>query len=77
MSYKTVYTTNDPVGKVGELIDRHEHRSAAELLFGYTEDARCPLSPATYQLFKELSETFDLKPGYLEGIKPLVNQSAR
>jgi len=74
--YKAGYPTNDPVGRVNELIDKREHRSAAELVFGYTADARCPLSPATYQSFKELSETFDLKPGYLQSLTPLVRQSA-
>jgi len=70
--YKAGYPTNDPVGEVNKLIERGEHRSAAELLFGYTADAKCPLSPATYNLFRELSQTFDLKPGYLEAVTPLV-----
>jgi hypothetical protein len=72
--YKAGYPTNDPVGEVNKLIDRGEKRSAVELLFGYTADASCPLSPATYDSFKELSQMFYLKPGYLESVTPLVKQ---
>jgi hypothetical protein len=72
--YKAAYPTNDPVGEVNKLIDRGEHRSALELLLGYTSDASCAISPATYNSFKELSEIFDLKPGYLKGISNLVKQ---
>jgi hypothetical protein len=72
--YKAGYPTNDPVGEVNKLIDRGEKRSAVELLFGYTADASCPLSTATYDSFKELSQRFHLKPGYLESVTPLVKQ---
>ena len=72
--YQAAYAGNDPAGEVSKLIDKGEHRSALENLLGYTQDASCPISPETYQSLKELSETFDLKPGYLERVKPLVKQ---
>lgn len=72
--YKSANTTNDPVVYMNELVDRGEHRSAVELILGYTSDAACPISPATYDTLRELSENFDLKPGYLERVKPLVGR---
>ena len=72
--YQAGYPTNDPVGEVNKMIDRGEHRSAVENMLGYAADAKCPLSPETYETFKELSDTFDLKPGYLERVMPLVKQ---
>jgi len=72
--YQAAYAGNDPAGEVSKLIEKGEHRSALENLLGYTHDASCPITPETYQSLKELSETFDLKPGYLERVKPLVNQ---
>lgn len=64
--------TDGPVARMNELIHRGEHRSTVELLCGYISDASCSISPATYQSLKELSETFDLKPAYLESVSPLV-----
>jgi hypothetical protein len=70
--YKAAYPTNDPSGEVNKLVDRGEHRSSVELLLGYTADAGCALSPATYDTIGELSDTFDLKPSYVESVKRLV-----
>jgi len=72
--YQAGYPTNDPVGYVNKLIDNGEHRSAVENMLGYASDAKCPISADTYESFKELSDTFDLKPGYLERIAPLVKR---
>jgi len=72
--YQAAYAGNDPAGEVSKLIEKGEHRSALENLLGYTHDASCAITPETYQSLKELSETFDLKPGYLERVKPLVKQ---
>ena len=72
--YQAAYAKNDPAGEVRKMIDREEHRSAVENILGYAYSASCPITPETYQTFKELSETFDLKPGYLERVKPLVKQ---
>jgi hypothetical protein len=70
--YKSANTANDPVKYMSELIDKGEHRSTVELILGYTDSASCPISPATYDSLKELSDTFDLKPHYLERVVPLV-----
>lgn len=72
--YKAGHPHNDPAGDMNKLIDKGEHRSTVELLLGYTSDAACPLSPATYESLRELSENFDLKPGYLERVKRLVRR---
>lgn len=72
--YKAANPANDPAGDMNELINKGEHRSAVELLLAYTSDAACPISPATYDSLKELSETFDLKPRYLERVKPLIRR---
>lgn len=72
--YRAANPTNAPAGYMDELINRGEHRSAVELLLGYTSDAGCPISPATYDTLEELSEVFDLKPGYLERVKPLIRR---
>jgi hypothetical protein len=72
--YKAANPANDPVGYMNELADRGEQRSAVESILGYTSDAACPLSPATYDTLGELSETFDLKPGYLESVTPLIRR---
>ena len=72
--YKQAYSTNDPVGEVNKWIDRGQHRSAVEYVMGYAYSASCPISQATYQTMKELSDTFDLKPGYLERVEPLVKK---
>lgn len=66
--------TDGPVAYMNELIDKGEHRSTVELLLGYTSSASCAISPGTYESLKELSETFDLKPGYLESVKPLIKR---
>jgi len=70
--YQAAYATNDPAKYVSGLIDKGEHRSAVELILGYTYSASCPISPATFDSFKELSDSFDLKPDYLESVVPLV-----
>ncbi|HKP37441.1 MAG TPA: hypothetical protein VJT71_11340 [Pyrinomonadaceae bacterium] len=70
--YEQANSKNDPAREVKKWIDRGQHRSAVELIMGYAYSASCPISPATYQTLKELSETFDLKPGYLERVEPLV-----
>ena len=72
--YQAAYPSNDPAAEVDRLINNGEHRSALELLLGYTSDAKCPISPATYQNLKELSEAFDLKPEYLESVRPFVQR---
>ena len=70
--YKSAYSANDPVKYVNGLIDKGEHRSAVELILGYTYSASCSISSATYDSLKELSDSFDLKPDYLESVVPLV-----
>ncbi len=72
--YQAAYAKNDPAGEVRKMIDSEQHRSAVENIMGYAYSASCPITPETYQTFKELSETFDLKPGYLERVAPLVKQ---
>ena len=67
-------SADGPVKYMNGLIDKGEHRSTVELILGYTYSASCPISPATYNSLKELSDTFDLKPGYLESVVPLVRQ---
>ena len=70
--YKSANPDNDTIGYINKLINNGEHRSAVENIVGYTYSAGCPISPATYDIFKELSETFDLKPYYLQSVTPLV-----
>ena len=72
--YKSFSKNNDSVEYTSKLIDRGEHRSAVELILDYTRDASCPISPETYNTLKELSDTFDLKPEHLEGVRSLVKQ---
>lgn len=72
--YKAGSPSDTPVSRMNEAIDRGEHRSAVELLLGYTLSSACPLSPQTYGAMKEVSERFDLKPGYLAGVTPLVRR---
>ena len=72
--YKSAYAGNDPAGDVNKMINNGEHRSAVENILGYAYSAGCPISPVTYTTFKELSDTFDLKPQYLERVAPLVKQ---
>lgn len=72
--YRAANPSNGPAGDMGELVNRGEHRSAVELILAYTSDAACPISPATYDSLKELSETFDLKPRYLESVTPLIRR---
>ena len=72
--YKAAYSGNDPAGYVNKLINNGEHRSAVENILGYAEGAGCPISPATYDNFKELSDTFDLKPMYLERVASFIKR---
>lgn len=72
--YKAANSANDPVGYMNELVNRGEHRSTVELILGYTSDAACPISPGTYDSLKELSETFELKTGYLERVTHLIRR---
>lgn len=72
--YKAANPTNDPTALLATLIDRGEHRSALEMMMGYTRDAHCPLSAATHDAFAKLSASFDLKPGYLDELNPLVKR---
>jgi hypothetical protein len=62
---------NGPVDYMNERLNKGEHRSAVELIMAYASDAACPITPETYDALKELSETFDLKPGYLERVTRL------
>ena len=66
--YKAANPNSDAVEYVDGLISKGEHRSALEVILGYASDAGCSVSPETYNLFKDLSETFDLKPEYLERV---------
>jgi len=70
--YKAAYSSNDPAGDVNKMINNGEHRSAVEDILGYAYSAGCPISPITYDTYKELSDTFDLKPHYLERVTSLV-----
>ena len=70
--YESAGSANDPVKYMNVLIDKGQHRSAVELILDYTDSASCAISPATYDSLKELSDTFDLKPHYLERVVPLV-----
>ena len=72
--YKAAYSGNDPAGDVNKMITNGEHQSAVENILGYAYSAGCPISPATYDNFKELSETFDLKSQYLERVTALVKK---
>jgi hypothetical protein len=72
--YKAANSYNDPAGDVNKLINNGEHRSAVENILSYAYSAGCPISPATYDNFKELSVTFDLKPQYLERVTPFTKQ---
>lgn len=72
--YKSANPNNDVAGYVNKLINNGEHRSAVENILGYAEGAGCPISPATYDNFRELSDTFDLKPHYLERVAPLIKK---
>jgi hypothetical protein len=68
------YSSNDPVGYIDRAINNGEHRSAVELILDYAYSASCPIAPETYATLKELSETFDLKPGHLKRVEPLVKR---
>lgn len=72
--YKSANPNNDPAGDVNKMIDNGEHRSAVENMLGYIADAKCPISPTTFGALKELSETFDLKPQYLERVVHLLKR---
>jgi hypothetical protein len=72
--YKAANPNNDPVAYIKELINKGEHRSAVENILGYIYSASCPVTPATYDLLKELSDTFDLEPIYLERITSRIKQ---
>jgi hypothetical protein len=72
--YRDANSADDPVDYMNELVNRGEHRSTVELILGYTSDAACPISPETYDSLKELSETFELKTRYLEGVTPLIRR---
>jgi hypothetical protein len=69
--YKSANPNNDVAGDVNKMINNGEHRSAVENILGYAYSARCSISPVTYENFKELSDTFDLKPQYLERVAAL------
>ena len=70
--YHSSNSYENTVGYVNKVINNGEHRSAVELILGYAYSARCEISPATFNSLQELSETFDLKPEYLERVRPLV-----
>jgi hypothetical protein len=57
-----------PVASIRQLIDRGEYRSAVELLLSYAGDAACRPSQDTYAALVSLSETFDLKPEFLQRV---------
>lgn len=70
--YKSANENNDIVANINSMIDNDEHRSAVENIFGYVYSANCQISRSTFENLEELSNTFDLKSGYLERVRPLV-----
>ena len=72
--YKSANSPDGPVSRMNELINRGEHRSAVQNVLSYAADAECPLSSGSYEALKDLSSTFDLKPGYLGRVAPLVRR---
>jgi hypothetical protein len=70
--YQAANPNNNPSGEINRMIANGEHRSAVEWILGQGRDAKCPIKPATFEKLTRLSAIFDLKPGYLEGVKDLV-----
>lgn len=71
----TSYYKSDNVARdVSKMINNGEHRSAVENILGHAYSAGCPISSVTYGTLKELSDTFDLKPQYLERVTPLLKR---